>query len=175
MECLFYFCRRQYLGTLGTLTGIFLCFLGVQAGRSFIHSNRVRSVCTHWLVLAIISGSFGLLLSKGGHSNGWIPINKNLWSLSFVLVLASLGFIIMTVVYVAIDVRRWFSGAPFVWLGMNSIVIYIGHSLLSHRFPIQISVEEASHAKLMAINLYGVFFWTFIAGCMYRKKLFIAI
>jgi heparan-alpha-glucosaminide N-acetyltransferase len=94
--------------------GILNCYLGVQAAHSFVHSTRVRGVCTHWIVSAIICGSLGLFLSKGGHSDGWIPINKNLWSLSFVLIVASLAFIILTVFYLLIDVRRLLIGAPFV-------------------------------------------------------------
>ena len=123
---------------------------------------------------AVICGTLGLILSNGGHSDGWIPINKNLWSLTFVLINASLAFIILTIFYLFIDVRRWLTGAPFFWLGMNSITIYIGHIVLSNRFPVQIRVEK-THAKLMAVSLYGVFFWTFIAGLMYWKKVFIAV
>ncbi|CAF3427532.1 unnamed protein product [Rotaria sp. Silwood1] len=49
--------------------------------------------------------------------DGWIPINKNLWSFSFILVLAGLAFIILTILYLLIDVYKWFTGEPFLWLG----------------------------------------------------------
>ncbi|CAF1105529.1 unnamed protein product [Rotaria sordida] len=162
-------------GLLGTLTGILLCYLGVQAGHSFAHSTRIRRVCAHWLISGLICGSIGLLLSKGGHSDSWIPINKNLWSLSFIFVLSGLAFVILTILYLFIDVCKWFTGEPFLWLGMNSIIIFIGHEICSKTFPIQFQVEETTHAQLLAMHLYGVFFWTIIAGLMYRKKIFIAI
>ncbi|CAF3119115.1 unnamed protein product [Rotaria socialis] len=162
-------------GLLGILTGILLCYLGVQAGHSFAHSTRIRRVCAHWLTFGFVCGSIGLLLSKGGNSDSWIPINKNLWSLSFVLILAGLAFLILTIFYLLIDVCKWFTGEPFLWLGMNSIVIYVGHEVCSKSFPIQFQVEEATHAQLLAMHLYGVLFWTIVAGLMYRKKIFIAI
>ncbi len=168
------FPQWKRLGSLGTLTGILLCYIGVHAGHCYVHFTSTRRLCTHWFISAIVCGSIGLLLSKGGHSDGWIPINMNLWSLSFVLIVASSAFIILIIFYLFIDIRQWLAGAPFLWLGMNSIVIYIGHKLFGDRFPVQFGVEN-THAKLMALHLYGVFFWTVIAGLMYWKKKFIII
>jgi len=171
---LIFFPQWECLGTLGTLTGILLCYIGVHAGHGYVHFTRVRRVCTLWFISAVICGSIGLLLSKGGHSDGWIPINMNLWSLSFVLIVASSAFIILIIFYVLVDIRQWLTGAPFLWLGMNSIFIYLAHLIFSDKFLVQIYVEN-THAKLMALHLYGVFFWTVIAGLMYWKKTFIAI
>ncbi len=159
---------------MGILTGILLCYLGVQAGHCFVHSTRVRRVCAHWLMWSIICGCFGLGLSYGGQSDSWIPINKNLWSLTFVFTLASLAFMILTILYLLVDVRQWFTGAPFVWLGMNSIAIYMCHGLFAASFPVQIQVNN-THAKQLAVHLYGAFFWSLVAGVMHYKKVFIAI
>ena len=122
----------------------------------------------------MICGSIGLLLSNGGQSDGWIPINTNLASLSFILAVAGLAFIILTILYLLIDVKHWFTGAPFIWLGMNSLVVYVGHMLLETRFPIGFGVHE-THATLMAINMYSVLVWTVISGIMYWNRFFIAI
>jgi hypothetical protein len=73
-----------------------------------------------------------------------------------------------------VDIRQWLTGAPFVWLGMNSIFIYVTHILLKRRLPIYFHVEE-THAKVMAMNLYVVFFWTLIVGLMYWKKFLIVV
>ena len=162
-------------GLLGILTGTLLCYLGVQAGHSFAHATSVGRVCGHWLVSGVLCGGIGLILSKGGHSDSWIPINKNLWSLSFVLVLAGLAFIILTILYLLVDVSKWFTGEPFLWPGMNSIVIYVGHEACGRSFPVQFQVEQTTHAQLLAMHLYGVLFWTIIAGLMYRQKFFIAV
>ncbi|UJR17308.1 hypothetical protein I4U23_004203 [Adineta vaga] len=161
-------------GILGNLTGILLCYLGVQAGHIFIHSTRVSRICLQWFAWSIICGCFGLGLSQGGQSDSWIPINKNLWSLTFVFTLASLAFLILPILYLLVDVRQWFTGAPFVWLGMNSIAIYMCHGLFGVSFFVQFDVKN-THAAQLAMNLYGAFFWSLIAGLMYHKKVFIAI
>ncbi|CAF1042345.1 unnamed protein product [Rotaria sordida] len=161
-------------GLLGILTGIVLCYLGVHAGHTFIYSTRVRRVCAHWIASGFICGFLGLLLSKGGHSDSWIPINKNLWSLSFIFILASLAFIILTILYLLVDVFKLFTGEPWLWLGMNSIVLYVAHEVCSQSFPVQFEVT-GTHPKLLALHVYGALFWTLIAGIMYYKKIFIAI
>ncbi len=159
---------------MGILTGILLCYLGVQAGHSFVYSTRVRRVCIQWLVSGCICGFFGLLLSKGGHSISWIPINKNLWSLTFIFILASLAFIILTILYLLVDVYKVFTGAPWLWLGMNSIVLYVGHEICGDKFPVQFKVNS-SHTDLLAQHVYGVMWWFLFAGILYYKKIFIAI
>ncbi|CAF2656179.1 unnamed protein product [Rotaria sp. Silwood2] len=161
-------------GLLGILTGTLLCYLGVQAGHSFVFSTRVRRVCAQWIASSLICGFLGLLLSEGGHSDSWIPINKNLWSLSFIFILASLAFIILTILYLLVDVYKCFTGEPWLWLGMNSIVLYVGHDVCSQSFPVQFEVKK-THAKLLAVHVYGALFWALIAGIMYYKKIFIAI
>lgn len=151
-----------------------MCYLGVQAAHIFIHCTSVRRICINWFVWGVICGSLALILSHGGHSNSWIPINKNLWSLTFVLSLASLAFFILTILYLLVDVYQYFTGAPFLWLGMNSIVIYVCHEWFASTFPVQFAVGN-THAKQLAVHLYGAFFWSFVAGIMYYKRIFIAI
>lgn len=164
----------DFVGLLGILSGTLLCYLGVQASHSFVYATRVRRVCIQWIVSSAICALFGLVLSKGGQSDSWIPINKNLWSLSFIFILASLAFLVLTILYLLVDVYKVFTGEPWLWLGMNSIVIYCGHEICSDKFPIQFQVEQ-THAKLLALHVYGVMWWIAIAGVMYYKKVFIAI
>ena len=90
------------------------------------------------------------------------------------LVLASFAFIILTILYLLVDVSKYFNGEPWVWLGMNSIVVFVGHELLAESFPVQFQVE-VKHAKLLAMHAYGATFWMIVAGIMYYKKVFIAI
>ena len=163
-----------YSGLLGILTGTLLCYLGVQAGHSFVYSTRVRRVCTQWIISGLICAVFGLVLSKGGQSDSWIPINKNMWSLSFIFVLASLAFVILTIFYLIVDVYKVFTGAPWIWLGMNSIVVFCGHEICGSRFPIQFVVKD-THAEKLTLHVYGVMWWFLISGLMYYKKIFVSV
>lgn len=162
------------IGLLGILTGTFLCYLGVHAGHIFVHSTNSRRTCIQWIGSSLICGFFGLLLSEGGRSDSWIPINKNLWSLTFIFILASLAFLILTIFYLLVDVYKVFTGEPCLWLGMNSIVLYIGHEVCSRSFPIRFQVNN-THASLLALDIYSVLCWTLVAGIMYYKGTFIAI
>jgi heparan-alpha-glucosaminide N-acetyltransferase len=87
-----------------------------------------------------------------------MPINKNLWSISFVCVTGGGGLILLTLTYLMVDVYKvWsgmfppilllltrypsplmtnhYAGFPFRQMGMNSILLYVGHSLLGGYFP----------------------------------------
>lgn len=63
-------------------------------------------------------GLFGGILCDFKINDGPIPINKNLWSLSYVLVTSSIAFFLLTILYVFIDVLSWWSGAPFRYAGI---------------------------------------------------------
>lgn len=48
---------------------------------------------------------------------GWIPLNKNLWSLSYVLLCSSLAFLFLSILLFTIDKKTWWNGAPFYQVG----------------------------------------------------------
>ncbi|HEV2355793.1 MAG TPA: DUF5009 domain-containing protein, partial [Puia sp.] len=61
--------------------------------------------------------------------NTVFPINKNLWTSSFVLNVGGISLLLLSAFYYIIDVRGYRKWAFFfVVIGMNSILIYIsGH------------------------------------------------
>jgi predicted acyltransferase len=55
----------------------------------------------------------------------FFPLNKPMWTGSFVLVSAGFALLSFTLCYLVVDVagvRRW--ARPFVWLGINPLAIY---------------------------------------------------
>jgi len=82
-------------GTLGYLTSIFLCFLGVSCGRILLNFPLPKDRLYRMVFWGIFWGSLGTLLCKGSQDGGWIPINKNLWSPSFIFVMAGTGFLVL--------------------------------------------------------------------------------
>jgi predicted acyltransferase len=67
-----------------------------------------------------------LLLGAGWLWSGYFPVIKKLWTSSFVLVAAGWSAILLGAFYYLIDVRGWRRGfAPFVWIGMNAITLYL--------------------------------------------------
>ena len=59
-----------------------------------------------------IKGLMGGALCSFSINGGPIPMNKNLWSLSYVLVASSVAFLSLTILYIFIDALAWWSGAP---------------------------------------------------------------
>jgi hypothetical protein len=66
-----------------------------------------------------------------GQDGGLIPINKNLWSPTFVLCMSSIAFLALALFYVTVDLLRVWSGSPFVYPGMNSITVYVLSELIA--------------------------------------------
>jgi predicted acyltransferase len=81
----------------------------------------------------------GLVLTLGAVYWGewapsWLlfPINKGLWSPSFVLLTAGLGSALFGLTYWLVDVNGWRRWAqPFVVYGRNAIALYVGSELLA--------------------------------------------
>ncbi|KAL5019110.1 hypothetical protein ScPMuIL_004832 [Solemya velum] len=132
-------------------------------------SRVIRLLC--W---GVVVGVIATVLCKASKDDGWIPVNKNLWSLSFVLALSGLAFILLTFCYLSIDVWHIWSGAPFYYPGMNAIVLYMGHEILATRFPVRWKVTS-EHSSELAIACWGTAFWTFVAVMLFFNEIFIAI
>jgi len=175
-------CKKIYLteipfdpeGLLGCLTATFTVFLGLQAGkivRTYGHyGQRIRRFASWSAVCGIAAAT----LCRGSQNDGWIPVNKNLWSLSFVLALASMAFFTLMVIFYIIDVKHWWSGAPLIFPGMNPIVLFMGHEILEDYFPLRWGSAK-DHEMTLFFSCWGATFWTFVAWRMYKKKIFISL
>nr|KAG5698776.1 hypothetical protein BaRGS_032195 [Batillaria attramentaria] len=161
-------------GILGTLTSIFLCFLGLQSGKILTAFQDHKGRIIRWLVWGAVTGVIAAILCKGSQYDGWVPLNKNLWSLSFILTTACFAFILLTVLYVVIDLLDWWGGQPFVFPGMNSIVVYFCHSIFWRVLPINWVVEDV-HWKMLLLDVWGTAFWCIVAYILFRKKIFVAL
>ncbi|XP_065909111.1 heparan-alpha-glucosaminide N-acetyltransferase-like [Dysidea avara] len=162
-------------GGLGTLNSIALCFMGLQAGKILmfhqLHKSRIPRMITWGLILGLV----GAALSGFQKNEGWIPINKNLWSLSFILVMGGTAFLLLSVMYFCIDTIKWWNGVPFIYPGMNSIMVYCGSELLHGYFPFSWEQEHPTHFSRLASNLVGVGLWIVIAYYCFRIKFFVKI
>ncbi|KAL6080547.1 Heparan-alpha-glucosaminide N-acetyltransferase [Balamuthia mandrillaris] len=163
-------------GALGNLTSIFLVFMGLQAGRTMVHYRKGASLILRWVAWGIFFGSMALLLCKGQQNDGWIPVNKNLWSPSFIFATGGGAFVLLAFFFVVIDGLKWWGGAPLSFVGMNPIVIYLGHEALSSFFPFSYQFYGyTTHTELLVGNLIGVTSWVLIGFWMYWHDFFISV
>ena len=111
--------------------------------------------------------------------DGPIPVNKNLWTLSFVCLLGGWGFLVLGGLYTCIDRFKLWDGGPFRIVGMNSILIYLLHELLEGQVPFCgdgcSQAEDDSHTTRMAMQLGGVTTWIIYSYYCYRKRFFLVV
>ncbi|KAI6656562.1 Heparan-alpha-glucosaminide N-acetyltransferase-like [Oopsacas minuta] len=150
-------------GMLGSLNSIVMCYFGVYAGNILLHHKGHLGRIIRWLIWALATGVVALALCEGKQNDGLIPINKNLWSLSFILSLTSMAFILLAALYVLIDVTKIWNGAPFRYVGLNSILIYMGHTVFQYYFPFRWVGIEDNHTTYLLSNEIGVAMWMAIA------------
>jgi predicted acyltransferase len=110
-------------GVLSTIPAIGTALLGVFTG-SFLKWDSSR-----WPMLKkglLLFGAGIVLIGLGWLWNPEFPINKRLWSSSFVLYVGGWSMVFLSIFYLVIDVaglKKW--AIPFVWIGTNSILIYL--------------------------------------------------
>mgnify|MGYP001156625921 FL=1 len=114
-------------GILSTIPAIASTLLGVQAGR-WLRSERSREEKTAGMFVA---GNLCLLL--GIIMNIWLPINKNLWTSSYVVFINGWALNCFATIYWIVDVKgKTWGTKPFVIFGMNAITVYTLSELLAN-------------------------------------------
>ncbi|KAL3283749.1 hypothetical protein HHI36_017918 [Cryptolaemus montrouzieri] len=165
-------------GIIGCMNSILHTFIGVQAGTILLVHKDNKTRIGLWLVWSIFTFILGFSLCGFSKEEGLIPINKNLWSLSFVLVTSGTAFALLTLCYVLIDVKKWWQGGPFFYAGMNSILMYIGHQVTSGFFPFSWKINDydtQTHFLLFLENVTSTVIWILIAYYLYKIKFFLTV
>ena len=162
-------------GLITQLPALCLTVMGSIAG-DILRSDRKESKKLQILLLAGIAG-IGIGLFWGLH----FPINKHLWSSSFILLTAGMAFLILSLFYYVIDVLKFQSWTFFFQvIGMNSLTIYLAYHFIdfehtSHALfaGLYAPVPEQFHDALEALGAL-VLVWSMMYF-LYRKKIFIKI
>jgi predicted acyltransferase len=113
-------------GFLSTLPAIATLLIGILAGE-WLRSDRQAGRKTLGLACAGL-----VLLFAGRLLHPYFPINKNLWTSTFVLFTGGCAMLALALCYWIFDVRAWRKGAaPFLVFGMNAILAYALAALVS--------------------------------------------
>ena len=162
-------------GLLSTLPAICTAMLGMLTG-VFIQRSKATS---RTALTLFVAGVVSALLGAGW--NTFYPINKALWSSSFVLAVAGYSLIMFALFYYIIDVRGWKKwDLYFKVIGMNSILIYmaprfIDFSKLNRRlFEGVYSLLPEQYYDVAETLGYMLVLWLFMYF-MYRKKVFLKV
>lgn len=164
-------------GLLSTIPAIGSAMLGIFAGELLRKTDFTPHKKTVYLLLG---GSVLLLL--GVIWNIFFPINKNIWSSSYVLVTAGISALLLAIFYYVIDVlqlKKWYM--PFVWMGSNAILIYMAaHGVVNFEATSQFlfggiinRFSTAWHSALLWVGV-GVLQFALLYF-LYRKKIFLKL
>jgi len=135
-------------GILSTLPAIVTCLLGVACGR-WLLSNRSGAA----KVVGLLTwGSGGVIL--GTLWGFWFPINKNLWTSSYVLLSAGFASIVLGACYWVIELRGWTRWAwPWFVLGSNAILAFVLSGLFTRGLTLW-KVADPAGARTMYDWIY---------------------
>jgi len=166
-------------GLLAMIPAIGNALLGILAGLWLRRSSEEVSGDRKAAGLAIAGLA---LLVVGGLWSFVFPLNKNLWTSSFVLWTCGWGSLLLAFFYWTIDVRGWLRafGAFFAVIGMNSVLIYLSGKFISYDYTAQALfgglakvMSPAAGALLLAVGLFAVE-WT-LFWFLQRQKLFLKV
>lgn len=162
-------------GILGTLTSVLTVYMGVQAGRILHTYVNVKAKTVRWMIWGIVTGLIGGGLCAFRKNDGPIPLNKQLWSLSFALVTSSMAFLIQALLFIIVDILRKWGGRPFFYPGMNALALYVGHEIFRNTFPFGWIPTVETHGAYLFMNLWGTGLWVAIAIYLYKHDIFFTI
>jgi predicted acyltransferase len=106
-------------GVLSTVGAIATTLAGVLTG----HLLRSRRSDAEKVASMFVAGA--LCVVAGWVWNYWLPVNKPLWTSSYVLLTGGMGLQLLAVCYWLIDIkgyRRW--ALPFVVFGTNALAVF---------------------------------------------------
>ena len=117
---------RDPEGLLSDLPALGTTLIGVLVGL-WLRSQKSTPVKTMGLAAAVVcSLALGYLWSI------WFPLNKNMWTSSYVLVAAGYSLALLTLAFWAIEQQNWTKGWTWVWrvFGSNAIAAYMFSELV---------------------------------------------
>lgn len=108
-------------GLLAKMTGVVTAMFGVFAGEMLMKAGTSGARKALGLVLAGLA-----CLALTFLWEPWCPVNKKLWTSTFVLAVGAYSYLALALFYWIVDVRGWRKWTFFFRvIGMNSITIYL--------------------------------------------------
>ncbi|NNE99907.1 MAG: DUF1624 domain-containing protein [Pyrinomonadaceae bacterium] len=177
-------------GILSTIPAVATTLSGVLCG-SWLKTDRTKTERVSGIFF------FGLvLLATGWIWSFWFPLNKALWTSSYVVYTSGAALCFLGACIWLIDLQGYkLWSKPFIIFGMNALALYTGAELtarlldtvrvtngqaeaisiktwiFNHIFTPLFSPANAS----LAYALFFVGFWLFLMWLLYRRRIFIKI
>lgn len=177
-------------GILSTIPAIATTLFGALAGQ-WLQSDRAPRRKAAGLFVAGIAG-----LISGWIWNAWFPINKPLWTSSYVLFTAGAALLLLGLCYWVIDIKGYKAWSkPFVIFGVNALAVFVLSSLVAKIMVIlEVTRADGSRTTLkafiydhlfarwaspanasLAFAICYVLFWLGVMAIFYRRRIIIKV
>ncbi|MEG4074756.1 heparan-alpha-glucosaminide N-acetyltransferase domain-containing protein [Microcoleus sp. Pol14C2] len=169
-------------GLLSTLPAVVTVLIGYFTGEWV----RVQPIKTRTSINLAICGLSCVVI---GHLWGFLfPINKQLWTSSYVVFTAGWALLLLAACYETIEVRDWKWGRPFEIMGLNAIFLFVASGIVA-RILLKTHIGTGANAPTtytwiyenwflpwagplngsLAFAVTAVLFWWLILYGMYRR------
>ena len=167
-------------GLLGTISSIAHVMLGFYCGQLIRKKESVEQKVIALFVVGTVLVVAGWLLSYG------LPLNKHVWSPSYVMVTCGLASLLQALLMYVIDIQQKKGWTTFFHVfGVNALALYVSSELLAillGNYGISETVYGWIHAVVPPLKpaslVYAVYFvlLNFVIGyVLYRKKIYIKL
>ena len=167
-------------GLLSTIPAVATTLLGILTGH-WLRTERTRY---EKVVGMFVAGAICVVL--GWAWNPFFPINKALWTSSYVLFTAGLALEFLALCYWVIDIqgyRRW--AWPFEVFGVNALALFVGTGLMVKLMGVWrvqgwifknlfLSWAEPINASLFYAIAF-ILLWLVLMWLLYRKRIYIKV
>jgi predicted acyltransferase len=177
-------------GILSTIPAISTALMGVLTGH-LLKSDKDKINKTVWMLIA-----GNLFILTGYIWDAWFPMNKSLWTSSYVVYTGGLALNFLAVCFWFIDVlgyKKW--ATPFVVYGLNAITVFFFSGILAKiLYLIKFDMADGSSISLktyiyqnlflswlepinasLAFALVYIIFWLGLMWILYARKIFIKV
>jgi len=167
-------------GLLSTIPAVVTTLLGILTGH-WLRSERSRY---EKVVGMFVAGA--ICVALGWAWNPFFPINKALWTSSYVLFTAGLALEFLALCYWVIDIqgyRRW--AWPFEVFGVNALALFVGTGLMVKLMALGhvqgwifrnlfLSWAQPINASLFYAIAF-ILLWLVLMWLLYRKRIYIKV
>ncbi|KAL2468604.1 hypothetical protein Fot_50180 [Forsythia ovata] len=109
-------------GILSSVSAILSTIIGVHFGHILVHMKDHSTRLRHWIVTGLAILIFGVTL----HFTDAIPLNKQLYTFSYVCVTSGTAALVFSAFYILVDIWNLrYLFLPLEWIGMNAMLVYV--------------------------------------------------
>ena len=177
-------------GLLSTIPAIATTLMGVLTGQWLRTDKPAYEKAAGMFAAGVVCMVIGWMW------NPWFPINKSLWTSSYVFFTGGLALLFLALCYWIIDIRKYTAWTrPFVVFGVNALVLFVASGVMARLLGlIKVSAPDGNQIPLQswiyrnaflswlppyrASLAYAIIFilvWLGLMWTLYRRRIFIKV